>query len=272
MTRIRLVAGVTAAEVAPGRGGRIAALEVAGWDLLRRDGWTDREWGSFVMAPWVGRLRGARVAWRGSSWTMPATEAPNALQDTVLDVPWAVVGQGTATVRLETELGPDWPFPGRVVRTLTLHPDRLVDELEVRALDEPFPALVGWHPWFRRRALRLADGALSGAVRVQLRAGQRVELDGDGLPTGGIVAPRDRPVDDVLLDVEDAPVVRWPDGPALTLRCPDATAWILYDGHPDGVCVEPVTGIPDGLNGGALGPPPVTEPGHSIRARFEVCW
>jgi aldose 1-epimerase len=270
--RLRLVAGGAAAEIAPGRGGRPAALEVDGWDLVRRDGWTDREWGSFVMAPWVGRLRGARVAWRERTWTMPATEPPNALHGTVLDVPWTVARHDGAMGRLEAGLGPDWPVPGRVVRTLSLHPDRLVDELEVHALDEPFPAIVGWHPWFRRRALRLADGATSGPVSVELHAGRRVELDDDGLPTGEIVDPRERPVDDVLLDVARPPVVRWPEGPELTLHCPDAVAWILYDGHPDGVCVEPMTGIPDGLNGGILGAPPVAEPGHPIRARFEIRW
>ena len=60
----------------------MSALEVDGWDLVRRDGWTDREWGSFVMAPWVGRLRNGRVRWRGRTWDMPLTEPPHALHGT----------------------------------------------------------------------------------------------------------------------------------------------------------------------------------------------
>ena len=39
-SRIRLATGRAAIEVAPGVGGRVSALEVDGWDLLRRDGWT----------------------------------------------------------------------------------------------------------------------------------------------------------------------------------------------------------------------------------------
>ena len=104
-TRLRLEGGGCAVEVAPGIGGRIAALEVHGWDVLRRDGWTDREWGSFVMAPWVGRLRDAHVRWRGREWTMPATLPPHALHGTVLDRPWTVVAVDATTATLETTFG-----------------------------------------------------------------------------------------------------------------------------------------------------------------------
>ena len=270
--RIGLRAGATLVEIAPGVGGRIAALVVDGWDVLRRDGWTDREWGSFVMAPWVGRLRDGRTHWRGRAWTMPATEPPHALHGTVMDVPWAVLEAGPASVRLEACLGKDWPFAGRVVREIELRADRLIDRLEVHATTEPFPAICGWHPWFRRRAVNREDGLESAPVELEIRAGRRVETDGDGLPTGRIVAPRDHPLDDVLLDVTGQPVVRWPGGPVLTLHAPAAAAWVAYTAHPDGVCVEPLTGIPDGLNGGLLGDPPVATPGRPLVSTFEIRW
>jgi galactose mutarotase-like enzyme len=270
--RLRLEAGDCAIEIAPAVGGRIAALEVGGWDLLRRDGWTDREWGSFVMAPWVGRLRDGRIRWRGRAWQMPLSEPPHALHGTVLDVPWEVVAVTGSSARLEAGLGPAWPFGGRVVRSLELHPDRLVDRIEIHAEAAPFPAIAGWHPWFRRRAIRLADGTASGAVELRVLAGRRVELDAAGLPTGGIAEPRTDPLDDVLLEVAEPPVVRWPGGPAVALHAPDARAWIVYAAHPDGVCVEPLTGIPDGLNGGLLGDPPVAEPGRPLAATLEYRW
>ena len=49
-------------------------------------------------------------------------------------------------------------------------------------------------------------------------------------------------------------------------------ALIAYTAHPAGVCVEPVTGLPDGLNGGLLGPPPVAAPGSPLIAIFEIRW
>jgi galactose mutarotase-like enzyme len=271
-SRIRLEAGACAVEVAPAVGGRLAALEVDGWDLVRRDGWTNREWGSFVMAPWVGRLRDGRVRWRDRAWTMPPTEPPHALHGTLLDVPWEVQDLTPVSVRLAAGLGPAWPFDGRVTRTLELRPGRLVDRLEVHADREPFPAIIGWHPWFRRHAASLAGGASSGPVEVRVEAGGRLELDAAGLPTGRLAEPRAEPLDDVLLEVVAPPVVAWPGGPRITLTSREARAWIVYTAHPDGVCVEPVTGVPDGLNGGELAEPPVVEPGRPVVATLEVAW
>ena len=110
--RIRLAAGRAAVEIAPAVGGRVAALEVDGWDLVRRHGWTDREWGMFVMAPWVGRLRDAKVRWHGREWLMPANEPPHALHGTALDVPWEVTARNGTSMRLETSLGAAWPSAG----------------------------------------------------------------------------------------------------------------------------------------------------------------
>jgi len=271
-TRLHLASGDSAVTVAPAVGGRIASLVVDGWDVVRRDGWTDREWGSFVMAPWVGRLRNGRVRWRGRAWDMPLTEAPHALHGTVVDVPWSVVDTSSSTARLEASLGPDWPYPGRIVRVIQLGPDRLTDSIEVYADAEPFPAVLGWHPWFRRRALRLTDKLESAPADIRIRAGSRVDLDMDGLPTGWLVEPRVTPQDDVLLDVVEPPVIAWAGGPELTLESPEARAWIAYAAHPDGVCLEPLTGLPDGLNRSRLGEPPVAEPGQPLSATFVIRW
>jgi aldose 1-epimerase len=270
---LRLEAGECAVEVTPSSGGRVSALEIRGWDVIRRDGWTDREWGSFVMAPWVGRLREGAVAWHGRRWQMPRTEPPHALHGTVLDVPWTVVSATTESITLATGLGHEWPFEGRLTRELTLLPDRLVDRLVLRAIDQPFPAIIGWHPWFRRRAARLGDGEPSGPVEIDVRAGRRIETDDEGIPTGRIVGPRSVSLDDVLLGIDEPPIVRWPGGgPELRLHAPAAAAWIVYTGHPDGICIEPVTGLPDGLNGGLLGAPPAAAPGTPLEATFEIRW
>ncbi|HEY3334422.1 MAG TPA: hypothetical protein VGK16_04220 [Candidatus Limnocylindrales bacterium] len=224
--RIRLEAGGCALEVAPGVGGRMAALEVDGWDVLRRDGWTDREGGSFVMAPWAGRLRDARVRWGDRAWTMPATEPPHALHGTVADVSWTVSDLDATSVTLVTSFGAAWPFEATIQRRIELRVDGLTDRLMMTAA-EPMPAILGWHPWFRRRAVRLGDRVESAPVDVAIHGGRRVELDGEGLPTGRLVAPRPVPEDDVLLDVDGDPVVRWPDGPRLEIHAPTAVAWLV---------------------------------------------
>ena len=260
-TRVRLEMGRTAVEVAPGIGGRLSALEIDGWDVLRRDGWTDREWGCFVMAPWVGRLRDARVAWAGQSWQVPATEPPHALHGTVMDEPWLLADRSARSVRLERTLGPDWPPGGRLIHAVALDEGRLRLPLEVHADRDPTPAVIGWHPWFRRRAVHVAsagraaearesiDDALrrddgrrpteTGDVEVTVDARRRLELDGAGLPTGVLAEPRGDPRDDVLLGVSTPPVVRWPGGPTLRLEAGGEAAWIVYTAHPDGVWWSP---------------------------------
>ncbi len=271
--RLRLEAGHAAVEIAPSVGGRLAALELDGWDLLRRHGWTDREWGAFLMTPWVGRLRRGRVSWRGRGWQMRPDEGPHAIHGTVLAAPFSVLGVTATTARLEAPLGAEWPFDGRVVSTVGLSPARLRLRLELHADREPMPGIMGWHPWFHRRASRLADASVqSGEVAVAVRGARRAELDAHGLPTGAVGAPPAQLVDDALLDVAEPPVVRWPDGPTLSLSSPEARAWVVYTAHPDGVCVEPVTGLPDGLNGGLLGDPPVARPGEPLTATFEIAW
>ena len=273
LARVRLASGRAAVEVAPGVGGRVAALEVDGWDILRRHGWTDHEWGAFVMAPWIGRLRLGRVSWGGRTWQMPPDDAAHAIHGTVQANPFAVTEAGATRVRLEAPLGPEWPIPGRVVHTIELSAERLRLRLELHADREPMPGILGWHPWFHRRASRVADaGAQTGEVAVVVHPAYRVELDAYGLPTGGFGAPPETPHDDVLLNLVAPPVVHWPGGPTLSLHSPEAQAWIVYTEHPDGVCVEPVTGLPDGLNGGLLGEPPVARPGKPLIATFEIAW
>jgi galactose mutarotase-like enzyme len=269
-------------EIAPGVGGRIAALEVDGWDLLRRHGWTDREWGAFVMAPWVGRLRLGQVRWQGRTWSMPVTEPPHAIHGTVADTAWAATLVTSTSARLETTLGPDWPLGGRVIHAVELTPGALRLRLEIHADREPMPAIAGWHPWFVRKAARVgatrdgdagdATGEATGEVEIDVHPAWRAVLDAHGLPTGELDAPAPEPLDDVVLNLLAPPVVRWPGGPTLTLHAPEAQAWIVYTAHPDGVCVEPVTGLPDGLNGGLLGAPPVASPGHPLVATFEIAW
>ncbi|HTY33135.1 hypothetical protein [Mycobacterium sp.] len=271
--RLRLEAGRAAVEVAPLVGGRVAALEVDGWDLLRRDGWTDREWGAFVMAPWVGRLRLGQVHWSGRSWRMPPDEGPHAIHGTLVGAPFEVTEATATRARLEAGLGGDWPFAGRVVHIVDLSPRRLRLRLELHADREPMPGILGWHPWFRRQAERTdAPSERSGVVEVAVHPAYRAELDAHGLPTGVVGAPSAVPVDDVLLNLVAPPVVRWPGGPTLSLHAPEAQAWVVYTAHPDGVCVEPVTGLPDGLNGGLLGEPPVARPGRPLAATFEIAW
>ena len=155
--------------------------------------------------------------------------------------------------------GPDWPPGGRLVHAVALEEGRLRLRLEVHADRDPTPAIIGWHPWFRRHAVRVAavgrealardvdrrrppherraasggDGGCRGDRRGAPATGAGRARAADGRPG----RPRGDPRDDVLLGVSAPPVVRWPGGPTLRLeaggeaagsstpRTPTGSAW-----------------------------------------------
>jgi galactose mutarotase-like enzyme len=152
---------------------------------------------------------------------------------------------------------------------VSLAPDHLHAELEVHAGDRDMPAIVGWHPWFPRR-LRDASGTIAGApVEVDLEAGGMLQRGPDGLPDGRVRRPiPPEPWDDCFVDVAGSPGVHWPEAMAVEVAS-DARWWVVYTEHQDGVCVEPQTGPPDGLN---TDDHAVVRPGEPLRASMTIRW
>ncbi len=182
----------------------------------------------------------------------------------VYDRPWRADDATTLSI----DLGPPWPFAGRVVQRVDLEPGRLTLTLELHAA-ERMPAMLGWHPWFRRR-LELGDAAadgLSAGAQLELDAGSMYVRDADGIPTGTLVPPSAGPWDDCMTDLRSDPIVRWPGVLELELRS-DASEWVVYTEPDHAICVEPQTGPPDALNIR----PVVVEPGRPLTATMEWRW
>ena len=113
-------------------GGRLASLFVAGRERLVTGGPQagPMAWGSYPMAPWAGRLRRGRLSFAGRSYQLPIDAAPHAIHGTVYRRAWRVDHDGS----IVTELGPDWPFPGRARQRFELAPEALRCTLEVHAV------------------------------------------------------------------------------------------------------------------------------------------
>ena len=195
--------------------------------------------GSFVMAPFAGRLHEGRLVWRGQEHHLPLHAAPHAIHGTALDGAWRVVEASGSTAVLEHRLADPWPFAGTLRQELDLHEDRLETRLLLRA-EEEMPAVLGHHPWFRRH--------LDGGPPVQLEVTPRQQyLRGDdGLPTGELVDPLPGPHDDCFLGLERPPRLTWAGVLELVLHSP-AQHWVVFDERPEAVCVEPQTGPPDAV-------------------------
>ncbi len=268
--RVVLRAGDCEAILDPGAGGRIAALRIDGLDLLLTKGAGPLAWGCYPMVPWAGRLREGVLRWAGREHCLPISLLPpHAIHGTLLEAAWEILEAGPTSATVAADLGPPWPFGGRAIHRVSLAADHLHAELEVHAGDLDMPAIVGWHPWFPR-TLRDAAGTIAGLpVEVDLDAGGMLRRGPDGLPDGTVRRPiPPEPWDDCFVDVAGSPGVHWPRALAVEIVS-DARWWVVYTEHQDGVCVEPQTGPPDGLN---TADHAVVRPGEPLRASMTIRW
>lgn len=248
------------------RGGRLASLVIDGRELLVTDGVGRMAWGSFPMAPFAGRVRDGRFTFRDKSYQLPIELPPHAIHGTVMDRSWHRLEPRT----IGTELGPDWPFAGRAVQHFELGEGRLDVRLELHA-DEPMPASMGWHPWFRRQLAGSdrADGATSPTppVELDLAAGSMYVRDAAGITTLDRTPPVPGPWDDCFTDLRRPPVLRWPGFLELTIES-DCRDWVVYTVPTEALCVEPQTAPPDALNL----EPAIVEPGRPLVATMTWRW
>ncbi len=252
-----LEAGPARVEIDPGAGGRIAALEIAGLSVLVPRTEDRLRWGCYPMAPWAGRLRDGRFRFADRNYEVPRTMPPHAIHGTTLDRGWASHGKG----RMSIDLGPDWPFSGRVFQEITLEPDGLSLRIEIRSDRTPFPAGAGWHPWFRRQLGR------GGSAELEFEAGAMYARDRDGIPSGRLVPPTPGPWDDCFTDLSSGPRLTWPGAVQISLSS-SVDHWVVYNEPSHALCVEPQTGPPDALN---LAPVLVT-PERPLRAETRIHW
>jgi aldose 1-epimerase len=251
-----LEAGSARLVVSPADGGRVSSFALDGRELIARVDDGPIWWGSYPMAPFAGRIRRGEFTFRDRAYRLPLNMAPHAIHGVVFDRPWEVASSDTLTVRL----GEPWPFAGRVTQRFDLSPESLRVSLELAA-DEPMPAWMGWHPWFRRRI----DGA--GPLELRFEPGAMFERDGEGIATGRLVDPTPGPWDDCFTDLRSDPRLTWPGGPELTISS-NCSEWVVFNMRDDALCVEPQSAPPDAVNLD----PPVVNPGEPLVVTMDWRW
>jgi aldose 1-epimerase len=250
------------AVVAVRDGGRLRSLSVDGIELLVTSGERPVMWGSYPMVPFAGRIRDGAFTFRGRAVKLERNWPPNAMHGTGFVRPWEVTGPAT----IATDLGPGWPFRGRVKQLFTLDEDGLDVRMTVEA-DDAMPVTIGWHPWFLRQ-LALPGGIASAPVEVVFEASAAYERRADGLPTGRTIRPGPPPWDDCLIGLRADPVLTWPGTLTLTVAS-SLDHWVIYTERSNAVCVEPQSGPPDAVNiGGAT----IMEAGDSLAAWMTWSW
>jgi aldose 1-epimerase len=239
---VELRSGGAGVLVDPRDGGRVTSLEVAGAELLGGVGTGVLDHGSFLMAPWAGRIRDGVLTVAGVAHALPTVRThPHAGHGLVMDRPWTVLEVSARHLRIRCDLDSRWPFPGHVVQEFRLADDHLDQRVEVHAEGVPFPATVGWHPWFRRV---LASGEVAALA---FEAEGMLLRDAAGIPGGDVVAVPPGPWDDCFTGVRWPVTITWPGVVRLQISSDTAFA-VVYDECAQAFCVEPQSGPPDGPN------------------------
>jgi aldose 1-epimerase len=264
-----LHSGEATAMLHPAAGGRIGQIEVAGQRLLVDVPATDAHptsWGSFPMAPWVGRIRRGQFEFDGTQHQLElnhvdgdgGTARTHSIHGTVFTRSWTIDEQSDTTIAMSCRLAGalDWPFGGSAHQHVELRADRLRCELWLDADDDVFPAEIGWHPWFRK------------PDRLDITPTAMYRRDEFGLPTGELVEPSAGPWDDCFVNV-DAVRLTYDRvaAPTVTVAA-DCDHWVIFDEPTEATCVEPQSGPPDAFNLGAH----LVTPSNPLRRTMTIAW
>jgi galactose mutarotase-like enzyme len=237
-------------------GCRLASLEVDGHQLLVTSAPSPIDWGGYPMAPYAGRVREGRFAFRGRSYELPQTLGGHAIHGSVYLHRWEAENDSAFV----TELGPEWPFAGWARHVMRLDADRVSLRLEVHSESGAMPASCGWHPWFRR--------AVAGVEAVlDFHPGFMYERDDAGVATRTRRPVSEGPWDDCFGDVYRAPAITWPGVLRLELES-TCESWVVFTERDHALCVEPLTAPPDALNHD----PFVVEPERPLVAECTMRW
>ncbi len=255
---IRLRRGAIEIELAPAAGGRIAQIRVDGVDWLigPDDGWPQTiGWGCYPMVPWAGRIRRGHFRFGGRGYRLPVNFGGHAIHGVGFSRPWQVDARSDHAAVLSLPLPRDdyWPFGGLARQAMSLHDHGLRLDLSVQAGEQPMPAVLGWHPWFRK-----PDRFIFHPDRMYPR-------DQDGIATLPTIPPRPGPWDDGFIAEGGAVLERGAQRLRVTSDC---NHWVIYDAAAHATCVEPQTGPPDGFNL----EPRIVEAGQTLAMWTEFRW
>ncbi len=256
----RIECGALRIDVAPAAGGRIAQIVHDG--VAQLVGPDDGDpatiaWGCYPMLPWAGRVRDGCFRFDGADHRLTPNLGAHPIHGVGFAMPWSVDRHTSDRIELSLQLPRDarWPFGGLARQTLEVGPGRLRLGLTVEAQDTSMPAVIGWHPWFRK-----PDRLVFAPTHVYPRDTHGIAT----LPPAAVPPP---PWDDCFLGAPGAVLHHGHRRLTLTSDCDH---WVVFDETAHATCVEPQSGPPDAFN---LGTGAASlAPGGQLARWFEMVW
>jgi aldose 1-epimerase len=244
--------------VLPEVGARLHRLEAFGSNVLRTQPDVRRHqddpffWGGYHMAPWCNRLDAAGPVRVGTRTVDLEPNFPDgsAIHGQVFATPWTWTGDEDFAVHGGGRGGWPWTY------TLTLHLAVSAATLRLdydltNTSDEPMPAGVGLHPWFRRPALVRIPAAYGFPVNTRTPAHPEQMTGALDLRTAGRLPEG---TDSCWTDLTSRTVaLHWPAEDlslSMDVYTDDPVDPVIVAAHPAElgiVAVEPQTHAPPGL-------------------------
>lgn len=245
-------------DIAAQAGGRIAQITYRGVEQLigPGDGTPGMiAWGSYPMVPWAGRVRRGRFGFSGRDYQLPLNLEAHAIHGVAFGMPWRIDAYTKHRAELSLSLPQDarWPFGGIARQTIEVNQQRVEMKLSLQAEADAMPAVIGWHPWFRK------------PDRIEFTPSAYYPRDHEGISTLPLAPPPPAPWDDCFINETDVITHRAGQKLRLTSNC---NYWVVYDETQHATCIEPQTGPPDAFNL----EPKVLLPGETLEAWFLLEW
>jgi aldose 1-epimerase len=271
----RIAGGDLELEVLPDVGARLHRLRAFGHDLLRTPDDPGQHvddpffWGGYVMAPWCNRIEATPMDVAGHRVDLGSNFPDGtAIHGQVYARPWIDLGDG----RFRVDGGDDgWPWPYAVEAGYDVvgEGSLRIDLAVTNRGDDPMPAGIGIHPWFRR--------PLHVAIRAEAVFDANTATSAYPEPVSGPFDLREMGAMTDDLDAtwatvtEPAVEIRWPDvGLAMTMETISPSTYIVAASpHAvDAVAIEPETHAPQALRrllGGEPGALTMLDAGATLR-------
>lgn len=199
----------------------------------------------YPMAPWAGRIRHNCIDWNGHSRFLEPSFDEWALHGLLLDQSVECTHMShngnIASIEFTAQVS-DWFAPLNIVMQWKLHKDRVESTITAHTEStDAVPVVMGWHPWFVN-SLSPSESLLVQADSAHLAIREGLYPSGDFREVHDFQSP----YDDCFRIPTGEVNLHW--GDSLHLRIQNSHEWfVIYNGAPGFVCVEPQTGPPNGF-------------------------
>lgn len=244
-------------------GGRAVSWTIDGVEIIGAESSAPIDSGMYPMAPWGGRVRDNIVRVDGAEYPLAPSHESWAIHGTVLSAQSRLVDRDSSldlsVATIVTELGPSWPWAGRLTAHWEVGPDAVLTRLILEAEEQCFPGVVGWHPWFKRFLGAGESASWSLTEPLLAERLEAFELSGDLIA----VDLGSRAFDDAFLVASRTATIEWPG--QFRIDISSSHPWfVVFDERADFICIEPQSGPPNGINESRLAPVTLVGPGQPL--------